>query len=212
MPYRRNYRRRTLRKRRPMRRTRRMIRRPLTKSLRVHHFKRTFTLAPIGTSSTAPAFAGYLFNFNQLPNFNEFTRLYDVYRINKILVRFVPNHNSSDVAPTGSSQISNFHSVLDYNDATAPTSLNELYEYANWKMSRGTSIHQRLWRPATLDSVDTGSSAVSSANPQWKRWINTANANVNHYGLKVGIEQSVSANDTTWVPYVSVYFSCKSVK
>lgn len=211
MPYRRNYRRRTLRKRRPMRRTRRIIRRPMTKSLRVHHFKRTFQLSTIATSNTGPTFAGYSFTLSQLPNASEFTNLFDLYRINKILVRFVPNHNSSDVAGTGSAQISNFHSVLDYNDATAPTSLDQMYEYQNWKFTRGTSIHQRLWRPTTFDMVAV-SGGSSSANPQWRQWLSTSVTNIPHFGLKVGIEQSVLNTDTTWVPYVSVYLSCKSVK
>lgn len=192
-----------------------MMRRPrrtLSKrSLNLHHFKRTFTLSPVGSSNVSPVFAGYSFNLTQLPNFAEFTSLFDAYRINKIVVKFVPNHNSSDVGALGQA-IPNFHSVLDYNDATAPLTLNQMYEYANWKMSRGIAIHKRIWRPTTLDSVDTGAGAVSSANPQWRQWINTGNANVNHYGLKIGIEQSVALLDIQWTPYVSVYLSCKSVK
>lgn len=211
MVYRRNYRRRTLRKRRPMRRTRRMIRRPTTKSLRVHHFKRTFTLTPISTNNAGATFYGYSFTLSQLPNATEFTNLFDLYRINKILVRFVPNHNSSETAGTGSPQISNFHSVLDYNDASPATTLDQLYEYQNWKMSRGTSIHQRLWRPTTFDMVAV-SGGSSSANPQWRQWLSTSVTNIPHFGLKVGIEQSAVNADTTWVPYVSVYLSCKSVK
>lgn len=213
MPY---YPRKTYRRRRRYtRRPRRMMRRPrrtLSKrSLNVHHFKRTFTLTDVNSSSAGNQFFGYSFNLTQLPNFAEFTSLFDAYRINKILVKFVPNHNSSDVGVTAQN-IPNFHSVLDYNDATAPASLNQMYEYANWKMTRGTAIHKRIFRPTTLDSVDTGSGAVSSSNPQWKQWINTGNANVNHYGLKVGIEISQATYDISWRPYITVYLSCKSVK
>lgn len=213
MPY---YPRKTYRRRRRYtRRPRRMMRRPRRtlprRALKVHHFKRTFTLTPIASSTLANTFQGYSFNLTQLPNFSEFTTLYDAYRFNKILVRFVPNANSADVG-TATQQIPNFHSVIDYNDATTPATLNSLYEYSTWKMSRGTRIHQRIWRPATLDSVDTGAGAVSSSNSQWRQWINTGNANVNHYGLKICAEQGAAVDGIDWVPYVTVYLSCKSVK
>lgn len=204
--------RRTLRRKRPFIRRRRIIRRPRLsrRALSVHHFKRTFTLGQISSSSAGPQFFGYSFRLDQLPNYTEFTNLFDQYRINKIVMKFVPNHNSSDVGVTAMN-IPNFHTLLDYNDATAPASLNSMYEYANWRMSRGTSLHTRVFRPATIDYVNATAGA-NAGNPSWKQWLSTASPSIEHYGLKCGIEISQATYDITWTPYISVYLSCKSVK
>lgn len=208
------YRRKTMLRRRPMRRTRRYVRRlrrPLTKrAINTHHFKRTFTLASVLSSNVGPVFAGYTFNINQLPNATEFTNLFDLYRINKIVVKFVPNHNSSDVGVLAQA-IPNFHSCLDYTDATAPASLNAMYEYQNWRMSRGIAVHKRVFSPASLDFVNATAGA-NAGNPTWKQWISTSAPTIEHYALKIGIEQSTALGDVYWTPYVTMYLSCKSVK
>lgn len=214
MVYRRTYRRRrpTMRRlRRPVYRRRlRTSRRPRLSSLKVHHFRRTFTLTQLGSSNAGAVLGGYNFTLSQLPNYTEFTNLFDSYRINKILVKFIPSHNSSDVG-AGGQYIPNFHTILDYNDSTAPASLNAMYEYQNWRMSRGVSAHKRIWTPASLDSVAT-TAGVASSNPTYKQWISTSSADIPHYGLKYGIEPSVALNDIVWSVYVTMYFSCKSVK
>ena len=129
MAYRRTYRRRRL-TRRPRRMMRRKPSRPLAKrAMKVHHFRRTFKASNI-SSTTTGVLGGYSFSLDQLPNYTEFTNLFDQYRINKIVVKFIPNHNSSDVSAS-TQVISNFNSVIDPTDATAPATGAELYEYQN---------------------------------------------------------------------------------
>lgn len=204
--------RRTLRRKRPFIRRRRIMRRPrLTKrALLTHHFKRTFTLGTVSASAAGPVFGATTFNLAQLPNSTEFTNLFDMYRINKVVIKFVPNHNSSDLA-TANQNIPNFHSILDYTDATAPASLSSMYEYANWKMSRGTSIHKRVFTPASLDFVNATAGA-NAGNPTWKQWISTTAPTIEHYAIKYALEQAVINAAVEFVPYVTMYFSCKSVK
>lgn len=212
MPYRRNYRKRpTLRRRRRYTR-RRIMRRPLTKrALKVHHFKRTFALDYITSAAGADVLGAFNFYLAQLPNYTEFTNLYDQYRINKILIKFVPNVNSADVA--ASATIAQFNTVLDFNDSTPLASLNNCFEYGNWRMTRGTQVHTRIFTPSSLDAVaNTGGTTPSFVNPTWKQWIATSSANIPHFGLKYCAEPTASAGDIDWRPYVTMYFSCKSVK
>lgn len=210
MPYRRNYRKRpTLRRRRRYTR-RRTMRRPLTqRALKVHHFKRTFALDYITSAAGSDVLGAYSFTLSQLPNYTEFTNLYDQYRINKILIKFVPNVNSADVAAAAT--IAQFNTVLDFNDATPLGSLNACFEYGNWRMSRGTQIHTRIFRPSTLDATST-SGAITATNPTWRQWISTANSDVPHFGLKYCAEPTAGNSDIDWRPYVTMYLSCKSVK
>ena len=181
MPYRRTYRRRRT-TRRPMRRLRRRIRtrRPLLRSLRVHHFKRTVALSQINSSNTGLVAGGLAFTLGQLPNFSEFTGLYDMYRINKIAIKFVPAYNSSSVGVVAE-YAPNFHTVIDATDASTPGSLNDLLQYGNHRMTCGTQTHLRVFTPASLDYVNaTGFSSVPF-NPTWKQWLSTANANVEFF-------------------------------
>lgn len=211
MPYRRTYRRRRT-TRRPMRRMRRRIRtrRPSLKSLKVHHFKRTVALSQISSSNTGLVAGGLTFNLGQLPNSTEFTSLYDMYRINKIAIKFVPAYNSSSVGTTAE-YAPNFHSVIDATDATAPTTTSELFQYGNHRMTRGTQVHTRVFTPASLDFVNA-TAGSTAGNPTWKQWLSTSASTVEHYALKYAVEQGFTNNAITWSPYATFYFSCKAVK
>lgn len=212
MPY---VRRRRITRRRPsLRRRPRMLRRRSNYRRRVktnplvHHFKRTVRLTPIAAGA---AFAGYGYSFtlSQLPAVAEFTNLFDQYRINKIVLKFVPDKNSAEFG-AATSPIPTFHTVLDYNDATAPATLNEMLEYANHRMTRGSAVHTRVFTPASLDAVAAGG-ATSLSNPTWKQWLSTSASNIDHFGLKAGWEGGV-VNSCNIFPYLTIYFSCKSVK
>lgn len=183
------------------------MKRTLRRAPNVYHFKRTVKLTNI-PSNTAGVLSGFSFAFNQLPNVAEFTNLFDCYRINKIVFKLVPT--ASDDPIGGSYIIPQTHTVLDYNDAAAPASLAALYEYQNWRMKRGTYIHTRAFVPATLDATTT-SGAIAGTNPKYKQWLNCANADVPHFGLKLGIDPSTTNGDINWDPYVTYYFSCKAV-
>lgn len=206
------YRRKPVR-RRP-RRTRRMYmrRRPriLRRIAKIHHFKRTFTLTPIA-SGTSAVFGAYNFQFNELPNASEFANLFDCYRVNKIVIKYVPNHNSSEFGATKA--LCEFNSALDFNDVTAPTALTQLYEYQNWRMTRGNQIHTRVFTPSVLGVISTiNAGNFTGDSPKYKQWLNTTQLDIEHYGIKYGIGATNAAGDVYFTPYVSVYFSCKSVK
>lgn len=205
------YRRKTTMRRRPRRtRVRRRTRRSL-RTLKVYHFKRTVQLASI-TGGLAQQFGALTFQLDDLPNYTEFTNLFDDYRINAVSLKFIPNRNSSDfaggVAPPG---ISNFYTVFDYNDATVPGAVNDLMQYPNLKITQSSRMLTRTLRPASLDVVSAGGT-TASVNPKWKQWLSTASPDVNHYGLKYCLDAFSAANAVTYQVYATFYISCKSVK
>lgn len=197
--------------RRPLRRLRRRmrIRRPLSKrALNTYHFKRTFAGSPV-SSSTSPVFGAYTLQFSNLPNNSDFTNLFDMYRINKIVVKWVPNHDASEIGSTKG--IPDFHSVLDFTDGNAPTSLNEMYEYQSWRMTRGTRIHTRSFIPSVLiDALEITPNQASA--PKFKQWISTAQTDVAFLGVKYAVGATTASADVSFTPYVTYYYSCKSVK
>lgn len=205
---RRTMRRRTTRRRLPMRNRALSIRRPPVKALKVHHFKRMYKGDPI-TTGGADIFIGLNFALSYLPNATDFTNLFDQYRINKVVVKYIPNRTEAS-AGTASELEGQFTSVLDFNDATPVASMNELYEYENFRLTRGTRIHTRVFTPASIDAIQ-GAPGIQTGNPTWKQWISTQYPDVPHFGMKVGIEAN-PLGAIAYVPYVTLYFSCKSVK
>lgn len=203
-------RRRLTTRRRKSRRTMRRMRRPgLSKrALSVHHFKRTFVGTPI-SSQTTTLYGGYVLTFDQLPNYTEFTNLFDLYRINKVLIKFIPNQSESSVG--AAKAIPEFFSCIDFTDGTAPTSINQILEYANMKITRGIYTHKRTYTPSTVDYVNATAGA-NAGNPTWKQWLSTSSSSVSMYGLKYAAGPTAAAGDVFWTPYVTMYFSCKSTK
>lgn len=207
------YRKRSTRiRRRPRRTTRRptMRRSRNLNKLNIHHFKRTDILPTLNTA-TADSFGTFYFSLSDLVNYTEFTNLFDMYRINKVVVKMVPNVNSAEAG--AAQRLPQIHSVLDYNDRTIPTTLNELVQYQNYRMTMGSRIHTRILTPASLDVVDSeGGTTPTSARPRFKNWISTSDATLEHYGIKYCIGATASANAVSYTPYITYYISCKSVK
>lgn len=187
------------------RRTRRVGRR---RRQRVYSYVRTnsgtFT-APGG--SLLPAFGSSTIALNQLPNSNEFTSLYDQYRINGVSVRFVPRTSVSALA---AGERGNFYSVIDYDDSVLPTSVNEMFERPNCKRTTSTSVHKRYFKPAI--AVPMYKTAVAFGyGPKWKTWIDISNPEVPHYAIKWAIE-NWDSSPLVYDVYWKVYFQCKNVR
>lgn len=142
-------------------------------------------------------FGSYAFRLDMLPNFAEIQALFDSYKIMAIRATFMPMQNSSEQS-TGSF-LPTMYCVVDYNDATAPTSINELAEYPNVKI-------RRMDRPV---SVYFKPKAQLSGSTEWRPWIASANSGVNHFGLKMAYD--VNAVSTIRV-FFKFYLKAKGLK
>lgn len=154
---------------------------------------------------------GYAFQqtLSQLPNYTDFTNLYDQYMIKKIVVKIIPKITQHNLATTtiGNSDLPQLHSVIDYDDATTPTSVSQLVEYQTHKMTRGNEVHTRVIVP----KVELDVAAATSA-PKAYQWLDCDASTVNHRGLKFWFNAPQSANMTVYYDMlVTCYFSCKNV-
>lgn len=200
------------------RRRRRMSRSRIPRhSTIVHSFKRKMYHGTVTTTYGAGATLGALtFNLAALPNYTEFTSLFDEYRILGILVEFHPGVDSWSAEPgvaLTNMALPQVRTIIDHTEDGVPSSFNDMYQYANCKMTRGTTIHKRFLRPNVLSQAFE--STVSTAySPKYKQWITTDDATTPHYGLKYGIDALPSASLGTlgYRVYVTYYFQCKSTK
>lgn len=154
---------------------------------------------------------GYAFEqkLNQLPNYTDFTNLYDQYLIKKIVVKMIPKISQHNLATTtiGNADLPQLHSVVDYDDATTPTSVSQLVEYQSHKMTRGNQIHTRVLVP----KIELTSDGTANA-PKSYQWLDCDSPAVNHRGLKFWFNAPQSTGCTIYYDMlVTVYLSCKNV-
>lgn len=212
MPYRRTY-----RKRRPRRYTRnRAYRRKYRRSYRyskktgqkVYLYKRHCDFGELSVSNVSGAQGSYVFRLSQLPSVNEFTTLYDMYKINAIKIVFLPQQTQS--VSIGSINNANaaarFFSVLDYNDSSVPTGPDELREYQSCKFTPILRPHRRYFKPRIQDRGST----YSPGRP----WINCSSPDQEYFAIKYAIEPIDSSTTTsmTYTVEAKFYLSFKQVK
>lgn len=195
------YRRKAIRKWKPSRRTKFNFLRNIVSS-KVHYFKRNVQFSAIEVTDTQ-SFGAMSFNLQQLPNYTEFTSLFDVYRIVAIKVKFVPDFAYGSLNPITTNVLYGcFHTAIDRNDDTPVGSLDEILQYDTYKQCRLPQISSRYFKPMTT---------ITDASFK-KKWYDTQDSTEPYYGLKYAVD-GISASGVTLhlVPYVTFYFQCKNV-
>lgn len=196
--------------RRRMRRVRRRIGRKRFKrarrSRKTYYFKRTVTV-PVTAAAGSQTFAGYGFQLNYVPNYTEFTSLFDMYRINKVVYKFVSRTTSSALS---ANECGELYSVVDYDDISAPLTVAEMLERDTVKRSKITNTHTRILTPAVA-AVAYRTGITNAYMPKWKQWIDAAYVDVPHFGLKVCYDNRDNV-DSIFDVYITYYMSFRNVR
>lgn len=161
----------------------------------VYNFKRKVFLqdwAVVGATQTATAVQ---FALSDLPGYTDFTSLYDMYRIDKVEFKLIPKYTEVGLVggSANNSNLQQIHSVIDYDDAVAPTTISQLCQYQSHKMTRGNRVHKRTVVPkiqATVSSL--------SALPKAKQWIDCDQTSVYHRGIKLIIPAAGQSGTTVY--------------
>jgi len=125
-----------------------------------------------------PTLTAFVFNLSQVPNSTDFTNLFDMYRITKIQIDWVPEYTQlSDAAPLSNAVNVRFNSAIDLTNFLAPTSVNEVLEFQQLASTGITKPHQRAWQPTFL----MGGLVPCTC------WLPTTSPTERHYGLKIGV-------------------------
>lgn len=190
----------------------------------VHVFKRT---AFLGTSTASISAAGiatpiataHTFSLAQLPGVTEFSNLFDQYKITGARLTYTPaasegilTPQASAAAPLGYSRV---HSVIDYDDSTAPPSEDALLEYGSHKSTAPFQTHSRYLKPKILQEVYRSAISTSYA-PRGNTYLDMAATDVPHYGVKVWVSAPNTffgtAQTIAYKVYVTLYFTCKNTR
>jgi len=149
-----------------------------------------------------PSFYGEAFALSQVAGFSELTAMYDQYKINGIKLTFYPRNTEITPLPAAPNN-ARVIVVTDYNDNTAPTSLNELREYEDHRTyGYSEKFTHYIDKPKFVDSV----SSVRNG------WIATSNPSQRHYGLKFAAEAYGLGPVYGWAVEAEFFMSFKNLK
>lgn len=189
------------------------------RALNAYSFKRTFQYVEHSYTGTGgPYFDHSTFQLADIPSYAEFSSLFDRYRLNAVKVTFIIGVN---IAYNGSGQnyLPRLHSVIDYDDNTNASSLDDLMQYQSYKLKQFTASKMKISRyirPKTAGLMyKTGvTSGYSVTKPPW---IDLTTGDVPHYGLKWAFEiggafGSDPPTGTKISEYRTYYFQVKDVR
>jgi len=167
----------------------------------VHKFSRTVEGAyDIICDGIIPSLSGLIFQLSSLPSFTDFTNLFDMYRITKIEIDWVPEYTElTDAALVSNAVNVRFNSVVDISDAAAPLAVNDLLQYETVKSTSITKGHSRSWKPCFLMNALVPCSC----------WLPTSAPNERHYAIKVAVPPTGVA--MTFRSRVKFFVECANV-
>lgn len=150
---------------------------------------------------------GYTFKLDDLDNSSSLSGVFDLYRINAVVLRFWPITNNYVTPVTGipNANIPTLQWATDYTDATAPSTPAVLSRFANLHSVQWNKPISIKLRPAVVSELYR-SATTTAYTPKWKQWIDHQYPTVPHYGIK-GAITGISANMTVgYFKYMATYY------
>lgn len=195
-----------------------------------HHFKRSFSASFVLSGAAANPYYNITYvTLDSLPDYTNFTALFDQYKINFVKVQFHPPYvTGSGAQPLAATATTAFrpmirlHSAVDLDDATPPTIVDTLRQYETYMVTDLTAPsmppqgYVRKFRPHAAIAMYSG--AFTSYGNVVGQWIDAASPGVQHYGLKYALENysadglaATQVVDISIPITVTVWLSCRSV-
>lgn len=149
---------------------------PLNQSVRVQGSYEASVLT--STSTTVPTQTALYFNAAAVGSSADLSGAFDQYRIVLAEVWIIPSISEN----TGLTNPGQYVTAVDLDDASNPTSVLTLSSYADAQVSSTLAAHYHRFVPHLAVAAYTGT--FSGFANEAEVWIDAANLNVQHYGLK----------------------------
>jgi len=169
-------------------------------------------LGTITSTATGDSLSILKFNLDDIPGYADLAAVFDQYKIDKVDLRFVPNQTNQGMVASAALYRSRLYTAFDPNDATVPSTLNELIQYQNCSQTPYLEEYKRTVYPrlAVNSSDEEGTVTLNPANS----WCQTSQKDVDWYGLKIGASANGNSAPTvqSWLILAKFYFSFKNIK
>jgi hypothetical protein len=175
---------------------------------KVYSFFRMYTGSPVTSSTTTETDFSIVTSFNQLPDFTEFTALFDAYRIRLIRYIFTPRPLEVQTGTTPRND-GMFICAPDHDDGN-PTSFTQLQEYPGAQVVTPGQYFERVVSPSPNIAAYSGVFTSFARAPN-STWIDAGSPGVIYYGLKYAITTTTIAQ-AYWDIQIQVLFECTNVR
>lgn len=141
-----------------------------------------------GFPNTGSFGISWMFSLQQVVEHLDFTGLFDRYKIAGVKLDVIFHHNNAQIA--GGALFPTLYHVFDGDDATIPTTLNSVLKQENCKvkvLSRGGK-YSIFCKPRQLLSPATDTAGSTKILTERAKWNNTADAGVQHYAIKMFVD------------------------
>lgn len=155
--------------------------------------------------------AAYTFRLTDVPQYTNFTNLFDMYRIDAVEVQFLISQMGANMLyPT-------LYWTPDYDDATAPVNANSILEFQTaevYQFTEAKTAFRRLLRPRVANTVYNGLLSTGYSLLPADTFINADTPGVSHYGMKYWVVgyNSTSANQSNIQIVLRYHLSFKYIK
>lgn len=136
--------------------------------------------------ATTITYGTVAFGLTSIINYQEYTVLFDEYRINYVSLTFRPMYTATSIisSSTNLNKIPLIYVVKDFDDVITPSSISQLRQYDNCIVHDDKQLFTIRFVPSTsLQLSNTENSTVKSN----KTWIDCTDAAVLHYGVKYAV-------------------------
>ena len=178
--------------------------------------KKTEIESRIFPAANGTTFGADTFELADLTQYSEYAKLYEEFRIEKIVYQFKSLNNVSGAVPAGGlNTLGMIHTRIDTNDANPPTSIQDMMNDNTYRGTRSNKNHTRVIVPKYLVQAGTVQSKTSRG---WLTCINPDGVTINsvsHYGIKWAFEGGFSSVATTSFvvePIITYYVSFRNPK
>lgn len=178
--------------------------------------KKTEIESRVFVAANGTQFGVDTFELADLTQYSDYVKLYEEYRIDKIVYQFKSLNNVSGAVPAGGlNTLGMIHSRVDTNDAVVPTSIQDMMNDSSYRGTRSSRNHVRTITPKFM--LNAGSTQSKSSTG----WLTCFNADgitvstVSHYGIKWAMEGGFSSVATTSFivePIITYYVSFRNPK
>jgi len=155
--------------------------------------RRTYSLATM-SANTGDTVLAFYFCLSNMPNYTDFTNLFDMYRLLEAVVTFTPFATGSASSTVSSAFPGLIGTWIDTDDASLPANMAEGQQTETFQRNVATVPFIRVVKPRS--AVATYSGTFTSYGTEYGRWMNTASPSVQYYGLKTVITGSTFATST----------------
>lgn len=165
--------------------------------------------------------SSWQYALSDLPNYTEFTNLFDSYRIMAIKIKFIYTSNvtgqGSATGPINPAVVLPIcYTVVDHDDSVALTSQTDYEQYESCKVSRLDKPFTRYFKPCTTMMVYKDAVSTGYGISRRSQWMDCSQPGVPYYGFKMGIDPVQYTTGGTILGYLTMitkyYIQCTGTR